>query len=422
MPDPYHKRKNTRIAVDVSYKGIDDPVRVYLNTDKEKFDELGKGIFEEIISSEMLEVAPRPVNGVLSTYVDFQYADDDALADFDYANTLVEVNLPYCLHLPNEHEIEVDIPEEGIKAFVIFKKFWTEKATENSVGSSEIDFYAKDRVLYFQKSTILTPKLPLRPREGWEQHFTGKNIENIKEQNGVFRYSKLYIQFDFDIPVEKLSPRDGNEYFNDVKNKALVVVNRIIDCYRVTTEQDHVQRLGNLGVNMIYFRNHRTGFYVLSPGFGIMSAIINRSSEEIESIGKMLEDGRKPDLYSLLLLDASCSFDHKNYALAVVQSFQALDIFLEAFLLEDLQKKGYTEDDATKYLEKYLTKERLKICLKELRNASLAEANKIFWDEWLSLYKETRNKIIHKGKEPRSEEVANVLAANIKVIEWLKSL
>lgn len=424
MSDPVRHKNKKEISVEVTYRdnnGVATPLRFYLTVNKDVIEKLTREQLSEVIRKDLSSVSPNPVSGIYSNLLSFNYDDPESLKDFDYANTLVEVHLPYCLHIPNEYELEVFIPEENLKALVILKKIWTNKATAEGVRSLDIDFFAEDRTLYFQKSVILNPVVPLRPEEGWEQNFTGENIEKIKEKNGVFRYSQLYIQFDSNISKEQLDSKEGKEILERVKEKALLIVNRLIDSYRFVTSREHVQRLGSLGVNMIYFINHDRGFYTLSSGFGIETAPINRSRKEIAAIRKMLGNGERPELYSLLLLDAKSSYENKDYALAVVQSFQALEICLENSLLAELHKRGDSEDDSLVYLDKYWrTKERLRYCIKELRGVSLYEDNRALWDKWCTLYDQTRNEIIHKSKEPTSKDVSDTLDTNIKVLNWLK--
>lgn len=425
MPDPKRHKNQGEIFVEATFNKSPVSVKFNLIVDRNRVKALTQDQMKEFLGKELSKISPEPVSGITYNQISFQYSDPWALEDFDYGNILVEIHLPYCLHLPDGYEIEAvlqDRMEE--KALIIPTKIWTNKANKDEEKSDSIDFFADDRVVYFKNSIILTPKIPVHSEEGWQQNFTGKNIEKIKDQNGVFRYTRLYIQFDLATSFEELNGgEDTKRVLEGIREQSLTIVNNLIDCYRSVTKKEHIQRLGSLCVNMIYFINHQKGFYTLSPGFGIETAPINRSKKEIEEVKRMLECGEKPDLYNLLLLDAKSSFENKSYALAVVQSFQALEIFLEAFLFKDLQERGDSEEDSIKYLEKnWKTQVRLKDCLKELRKTSLAEADKIFWDKWLDLYRQTRNRIIHKGKEPNSMEVAEMLEANLKVIAWLKSL
>ena len=391
---------------------------------KDRLAEIPEEKLKELIAQDLKIVRLSPLSGIYTSQVAYQYDDPNTLKGFDYGNIFVEAHLPYCLHLPNHYEFEVNLPELGIKALLIHRKIWTKKAQDGAVKSSEVDFFAKDKVTYFNNSVILTPKVPVDFDDGWEQNFTGRNIERMKDQNGTFRYSALYIQFDKTTSAQELADQKQSEkIIDEVKETALTAVNKLIDSYRGVTKNGFVQRLGSLEINTIYFIEHNQGFYILGSGFGIETATMNRSKEEITKIEEMLEKGEKPELFDLLLLDAQTSLDNKDFTLAVVQSFQALEIFLENFLFKLLLLRGDSEPDAIKYLDQHWrTKERLRNCLKELKGTSLYESDEPLWNKWCTLYDQTRNEIVHKGKEPKLKEVIEMLETNIKVIEWLKTL
>ncbi|MEO8637672.1 MAG: hypothetical protein ABI430_02095 [Candidatus Taylorbacteria bacterium] len=426
MADPLRIKNKTEINI----KGVftvgetSSEEELSLIANKDKLTETPEENLREKIKQDLQIVRLTPLSAIYTTQMAFQYDNPDALKDCDYGNIFVEAHLPYCLHIPNHYELEVDLPELGIKALLIHRKIWTKKAQEGAVKSSEIDFFSEDKTTYFNNSVILTPKVPVDFDDGWEQDFTGRNIERMKDQNGTFRYSALYIQFDKTTSVQELANRNQLEkVIDDVKETALTVVNKLIDSYRGVTRNGFVQRLGTLEINTIYFIEHNKGFYILGSGFGIETATMNRSKNEITKIKEMLEKGEKPEIFDLLLLDAQTSLDNKDFTLAVVQSFQALEIFLENFLFKILLLRGDSEPDAVKYLDQHWrTKERLKECLRELKSTSLYEADEPLWNKWCTLYDQTRNEIVHKGKEPKQREVIEMLETNIKVIDWLKSL
>lgn len=178
-----------------------------------------------------------------------------------------------------------------------------------------------------------------------------------------------------------------------------------------------------MNINMIYFIDLNQG--ITLSQVNTETAPMNRSKAEIERVEKMLENGDSPDLSDLLELDTRSSFDTKNYPLAVLQSFQSLEIFLENFLLREMLLKGKTEKDATEYLiqgNNWMTKTRLKELLKEFKGNSLQEKDQALWDSWCTTYDTVRTAVIHKGKEPDVAKVKEAIENNFKVIKLLKSL
>jgi len=359
---------------------------------------------------------------LIITGVTVPYEPVDELKIENYGfNTLIQISLPYCLHLPNHYPLGVDLGN-GEKACIELKKVWTEKAT----GSNESDFLAKDRVCYFSKPDIITPQFPQEENVGWDLRFTGKNIEKVRDTNGYFRYSRLNIFFDTNFKKEEI---DDRGYFSEgilkvIAEKTQLIVNKFLDIYKVVTEEDFVDRIGFLNITHILFFEHNSGLLLTSPNYGyIQSAVMNRSRNELEKIEKMLKEDIHPELYELLFLNASNSLKKKMFTLAIVESFQALEIFLENYLMDKFSNKGLSESDIKGKLEqKWRTKERLKDLLKEATGKSLSADNQTLWNKWVLIYDNIRNEVIHKGKEVNESDAMDTLEKNKEVVSWIKSI
>lgn len=422
MSDPVRHKHLGEMSVEATFKGIEKPICFSVLADKKVIENTPKEVMEDMIRKDMEKISITPVSGIYKNYLSYQYSEPDALKDFDYGNTLVQAHLPYCLHIPNHYEMTVSIPEQNLDALVIFEKIWTDRAQEDQKKSDVTDFFAEDRVLYFKNSVMLTPVIPVRPEQGWDSFFTGRNAEKMKDQNGVFRYTRVHIQFDVDLPkgLENVGKSADETLLKSVQEKALVVMNRVIDNYRSITNEIHVRRLGELKINLIYFIPQNRGYYLLLPN--IETAKMNRSRQEIESVSKRLSDGEKPEVYTLLLLDARSSFDTKDYTLAIVESFQALEIFLENFLIDRFKNRGDSVEHYSRTLRtNWQTKDRLNGVLKDIKGAALNEQGEI-WDKWCTRYDKTRNEVLHAGKEATEQETRETLDINEKVIEWVLSI
>ncbi len=425
MSDPV-RRKKMSVFIDATVSIQDRVETLKLNSlvDKERFLSMTEEQQKSALMVDLKNVSPTPVSGIYKLGTSFKYVDSDFLKDFDYGNVLAELHIPYCIDIPNDYEIEVLFSKEtGEKALIIPTKIWTKKAQTDTEVSNPTDFFAEDKVLYFQKYVIVGPKIPLDSTEGWEHNYTGFNVQRMKDRNGRFRFTRLYVQFDLSVKKEELEEESARTLIEEkVKEICFKIVNNLIDTYRFVTKQEHLTRLGEVTLNMVYFIDLNEGL-VFSP-VNTEAAVMNRSKKEIEEMERMLETGETPDLYNLLLLDAQNSFNIRNYPLAVMQSFQSLEIFVENFLIEQLKKnKGLSEKDAIDYLDKnWRTKDRLKDVLKEAIGFTIAEKDKGLWDKWLKSYDLVRNEIIHKGKEPVASEVKDVLENNIKIISILKTV
>lgn len=258
------------------------------------------------------------MNGIFSLGSSFSYEDSTFLNEFDYGNILVELHIPYCLHIPDGCELEVSVSKETEQtALIIPSKIWTQKAHTDTEYSSGTDFFADDRVIYFRNSTIVSPKIPINPSEGWEQNYTGFNVQKIKDKNSRFLFTHLYIQFDFKITKAELEEKVSSELVVEkVKDITLQIINKLINAYRFVTKQEYLTRFSEINISMIYFIDLNQGIYLSQVN--TETAIMNRSKTEIGKIEEILKTGYQPDLSDLLLLDAQNSFNTKNYPLAVV--------------------------------------------------------------------------------------------------------
>ena len=264
-------------------------------------------------------------------------------------NTIVEVAIPFCLNLPQDYICKVEIPEKKYSALVHFGKIWT----KNSKGSSSVDLFEEDNIIYFAKTEVITPPVPQNDENGYELCYQGKKVIKTRDNTGYFRYSKLFIEINTNYSKERL--KNNSKYketsLSEIREKTHEIVNRILDIYRFITNENHVERLSDINIKNIYFVDHNIGFYVLKMGAGIQSAIVNRSKKEINEIKKLLENGFSCPIYELLFLNSEASYHKKMFTLAVVESFQALEIFLENFLISKLTSM-LSEKEAEKKLEK----------------------------------------------------------------------
>jgi hypothetical protein len=333
-------------------------------------------------------------------------------------NTMVEVALPYCLHLPNGLNLSVSMPGESVEAIVVFEKFWTGAAA----GSTTTDVFTADRLTYAAPVTLNTPHYPEAPELGPRPTFSGTNIEVDRDTEGQFRYSKLKIFFDthherLGSAAQPESSRAGAE----AVRTALRVVNRIIDVYRYVTKDDFVQRLGSIHVTDLYFSRHDVGRQGASFGGGIRDAIMNRTGREIEEISRCLKARSEIPLSELLSLDAQADLNSGRHVLAVIHAFQGLEVFLEEFLFRRFTAKGMTAEAIEKLVVRRRTKERLKEVLKQATGHSLAEDQEL-WSRFCLVYDQVRNKLIHAAKEMNQDRSEQTVGTCLAVQAWIKQL
>ncbi len=422
------KRKLAELHFVAKLKDKEGESHFYHLVDAEKIETVPQEQVERDTIERMKNVSPTPTFGITRTFVHFSIVEPEEFVNLEHANVVVEAHLPYCLHIPNGIELEVNLPDKNVEALVAFNKVWTKRAQEDGRPSDDTDFYMDGSETHFQKSTILTPRVPVRPEEGWDQYFTGRNIERMKDQNGTFRYTQLFIEFDphlsegFMAKLDRLTQTEGEMVLGQISDQALAIANRIIDCYRHTTKQEYVERLGALSISTVYFKKENQGFHFMGLVPGIESAMMNRSKEEIDEIEHLLKESTPIPLHDLLVLDAHSAFQRRAFTLAVVESFQALEIMLENYLTSAFIAKGTSKEECEKKLDTYWkTKDRLNLLLKEVKGVALNESASL-WDPWHTKYDKVRNEVIHQGKQASEKETKETMDANENVMSWLQQL
>jgi len=100
----------------------------------------------------LAEVATKPNFQLFGTAFSYSYPDDElAKRPAQPANTLIEMGVPYCFHVPDNAMIEMK--DAGEISHLVFKKVWTGRAE----GSSDADYRSPTHVLYHNNTSIKTP-------------------------------------------------------------------------------------------------------------------------------------------------------------------------------------------------------------------------------------------------------------------------
>ena len=325
-------------------------------------------------------------------------------------NTSVKVSLPYTLHLPNEMPFEVICPGVG-RATVIPRKVWTELAA----GSSVVEVIADEHLLYYEPASHRTDHIPQPPESGPWPRMTGTNVEISKDTHGVLRYTLLEVLFD-SVIVGVEGPEgdpavEQAQYaaVEKAQRTAKEIVNYLLDVYRYVTGAEHIERLSSIMTKGVYFAEHN----LVSEGFtiesGLRTAIINRSGREIRKIKEMLGSGEEPALHVLLLQSARAALGRGQVVLAIVVSFQALEILLETKLRAGYAKMGVSDLEIARRLKKrYKTAERLKHLCREVTGRSVADDSK-FWNSWIVDCNRRRNHVVHKNEAVTDAQAQRVV-------------
>jgi hypothetical protein len=367
----------------------------------------------------LAEVATKPDFQLFGTAFSYSYPEEElSKRPPQPANTLIEMGVPYCFHVPANAKFEMK--EADATSHLVFKKVWTERAS----GSSNADYRSPTHVLYHNHTTVQTPNFPTELDHGPEPLCRGVNVEADKDRSGLYRYSLVWMFLGSAYTRETLTTKVGSESArSEMIARALAALNRFIDVYRVVTNTPHMQQLQGVHVRDIFFREHNIGFHGASFGHGIGTAIMNRSEAELTAISRMIATGEEIAPWDLLLLDAEGSLDSNSFTLAVVNAFQALELRLEDFLQKRMRAQALTPVQIEEQLSKtWRIKERLKDLIPSLVGRRLVDDDPNLWDRFCWAYDDIRNKLIHAARDLDHARTGKAVVACRDVSRWLDSL
>jgi hypothetical protein len=367
----------------------------------------------------LADVATKPSFQLFGTAFSYSYPEEEiSKRPAQPANTLIEMGVPYCFHVPDNAMFE--LKQDAAVSHLVFRKVWTTRAA----GSSNADYRSPTRVLYHNKATVQTPNFPTEPDHGPEPICTGVNVEAEKDRSGLYRYSLVWMFLDTAYTRETLISKAGAESArSDMITRGVAAINRFIDIYRAVTKAAHVQRLASVHVRDIFFREHNIGFHGASFGHGIGTAAMNRSETELNAIARMCATGEDIATWDLLFLDADASLNSNSFALAVVNAFQALELRLEDFLERRMAHQGMQPADIEERLGRiWRTKERLKDLLPSLVGRRLIDDDPNLWNRLCWAYDDIRNKLIHAAGDLDHDKAERAISACCDVGAWLDTI
>jgi|CZKX01.1.fsa_nt_gi hypothetical protein len=367
----------------------------------------------------LAEVATKPNFHLFGTAFSYSYPDEElGKRPAQPANTLIEMGVPYCFHVPDNAMFE--LKQDGAVSHLVFRKVWTTRAA----GSSNADYRSPTHVLYHNKTTVRTPNFPTEPDLGPEPICTGVNVEAEKDRSGLYRYSLVWMFLDTSYTRGTLMSTAGSESArSDMIARGVAAINRFVDIYRTVTKAAHVQRLANVHVRDIFFREHNIGFHGASFGHGIGTAVMNRSETELNAISRMSLTGEDIPTWELLFLDADASLNSNSFTLAVVNAFQALELRLEDFLERRMAHHGMQPADIEERLGRiWRTKERLKDLVPSLAGRRLMDDDPNLWNRFCWAYDDIRNKLIHAARDLDHNKAELAISACRDVGVWLDAI
>lgn len=208
---------------------------------------------------------------------------------------------------------------------------------------------------------------------------------------------------------------------------AMGVVNRILQVYRFATRQPWVEGFSSasdfevmLPSGGIYREDFCIPFTLFPPPIDV---------EEVKRIVKsMLLSGESIPLHEHLLLEAKTHLLKRNERSAIIDSFTAVEVFVDSTLRQAYSDNGLTSEQVEAKLSSgrnWQINKRLKELMREVIGRSPVD-NQALWGRWLKV-QTVRNEVVHTGATPKvateavrsCEQLINSVQSDYET--WLKT-
>lgn len=368
------------------------------------------------IASEVKSIANQVIDeqqiDLKISHIKYSLENEEGIPKSEF-DTVIEAYIPYAIYVPNGFSVNMNQP---VKSKVTFFKEWTDKAK----GSLNFDVIGEKK-LFYRDYTVATSYFPKPIDSDWKPNITGKNIEMNNDTVGYFRYSKLIIEMD--TQMGKSTENRFDHVYQDTYFSSLKIANSLIELYRNTTGEFHLRKLNKIFLGSIFFPKQNWGLY--PNEFNVRNAIINHSQDTISTFRERLENGESLKMYQLLLDDAKAALTNNEFKLAVTESFQAFDVFVDVFLLDWLIKKGVEEKVALEKIEGKTTKTKINPRNKQsliVKYGIAVNMNATLYDEWGTKYNTIRIPAIHGTKDIGRQEAISSIEINEQMIAHFLTL
>ncbi len=356
------------------------------------------------------------------------------------------VRLPYCLYIPSIRYV-FNYPIDGELLGVYPQKVWTKRSEGSDIEISEL--VVPNEPVYLNDAQILTQSIG-QPKPLAEE-LRARNMEFERDPSGYFRYTRLTVEFDWQVPDGFYPYQEGNDgraqedvrqVVDEISTMVLAFVNHFVDVYRTVTDDLYLERLPELCVEDIRIGIHddysirkheqypggsftyKCGYHPITFGmYGIRPAMVSKPKEVVDSFRYLLESGFRPPVDELLRQSALAALERHDAKLAVIESFISLEVYVERFFYERLtQTMTSTEID---YLLRTGDNWKLTVRLKELLLEHCGQAiphiDNSLWSEWIKRQKQ-RHEIVHRNLVPSEDDAQRILHLNESVKRAMETL
>ena len=356
------------------------------------------------------------------------------------------VRLPYCLYVPSTRYV-FNAPADGELVGVVPQKVWTKRSEGSTIEESEL--VVSNEPVYLGDSQVITEWIG-QPKPLTEE-LHARNMEFERDPNGYFRYTRLTVEFDWQVPSGYDPSKEGNDgraqegehqVVAEIATMALAFVNHFVDVYRTVTDDVYLERIPVLSIEDIRIGIHddcsirkhekqpdrpftyKYGCHPIRFGMhGIRPAMVSKPREVVESFRSLLETGFQPSVDELLRQSALAVLERHDAKLAVIESFISLEVYVERFYYHRLSETMTSTE--IEYLlgtgDNWKLTVRLKELLREHCGKAIPDIDNSLWSEWIKRQQQ-RHGIVHRNIVPSENDAQLILQLNESVKRAMETL
>ena len=138
--EPYisSARENSFLSISAKYKpnkiNNSQEALFHVLVNKNILEKISEDQLKQQIENDLKQVSLQKRFLIQGSSPSYSHVDNTDVDKLSLGNTYIQINIPFCLHLPTGYCLEVNL--ENLKARVLVEKVWTGRARDSSV----IDF------------------------------------------------------------------------------------------------------------------------------------------------------------------------------------------------------------------------------------------------------------------------------------------
>lgn len=289
-------------------------------------------------------------------------------------------------------------------------------------GEGRVDVRVEDKLfsVYFKRHYRAEHDNVPIPTQGWSpgiQETT--NIEIPHDRWARVAYTIVWITFPMNVDIED---------FEKISEWSHAVNNRLLEVYRFTMEEFHIDTIPINETWELEVQNQRyvddiapiphviEGRRYFPPLGGAQLARIARMPDEAKAF---LRERTPLPVPKTLLLNAKREELLENYRLAVVEAETAFETLVDQTVVEHYRAQGASDAEIDNKMQaglKNLIKDHLPRCCSEQPFVGTMEHST--WEN--DLYS-LRNAVVHNGASVDADEARKALDAAEKALQWIEA-